>query len=290
MKKRKESFNILCLNSRWDVFKFTYKTHFTFLMKLSFLLALFALPLFVVVVMKGLFLEAILSKLTESNQVKILQQYFSMDIYMSLLYIPAFLIFSCGLAGGYTLIKKFSFQEGYIFSKTFFMGIKENGKKFFGVTLFYSLIFYLMLFARDNISMMNFKYYLPASLVMIIFIILLLCNVIFAYGQIPIYTNSTFRTIKNAFLFTFYALPKTFLIFLVSIGPLFIVSFFSNTILSAITILAYTIIGFGHMVLTTSLFTESYFDKVINESQFPSIYRKGLYHIEEDEEEDEEDV
>ena len=72
-------------------------------------------------------------------------------------------------------------------------------------------------------------------------------------------------------------------------GPLLIVSFFSNTILSAITILVYTIIGFGHMVLATSLFTESYFDKVINETQFPSIYRKGLYQLEEDDEEEEDD-
>lgn len=43
------------------------------------------------------------------------------------------------------------------------------------------------------------------------------------------------------------------------------------------------------MVLATSLFTESYFDKVINETQFPSIYRKGLYQLEEDDKEDDDD-
>lgn len=287
--KRKESFSIFNLNSRWDVFKFTYKTHFTFLMKLSFLLTLFAIPLFVTLVLKGLFLDSVLKGMNESNQAKVLYQYFSLDIYLSLLYIPSLLIFSIGLSGAYTLIKKYSFQEGYIFSKTFFLGIKENVKKFLGVTLFYSIVFYLILFTRDYISILNFKYYLPSTLVVVIFLILLLCNVIFAYGQIPIYTNSVFRTIKNAFLFTFYALPKTFLVFLGTMGPLLIVSFFSNTILSAITILVYTIIGFGHMVLATSLFTESYFDKVINETQFPSIYRKGLYQLEEDDKEKEDD-
>ena len=287
--KRKESFSIFNLNSRWDVFKFTYKTHFTFLMKLSFLLTLFAIPLFVTLVLKGLFLDSVLKGMNESNQAKVLYQYFSLDIYLSLLYIPSLLIFSIGLSGAYTLIKKYSFQEGYIFSKTFFLGIKENVKKFLGVTLFYSLVFYLILFTRDYISILNFKYYLPSTLVVVIFLILLLCNVIFAYGQIPIYTNPVFRTIKNAFLFTFYALPKSFLVFLGTMGPLLIVSFFSNTILSAITILVYTIIGFGHMVLATSLFTESYFDKVINETQFPSIYRKGLYQLEEDDKEEEDD-
>ena len=70
--KRKESFSIFNLNSRWDVFKFTYKTHFTFLMKLSFLLALFAIPLFVTLVLKGLFLDSVLKGINESNQAKVL--------------------------------------------------------------------------------------------------------------------------------------------------------------------------------------------------------------------------
>lgn len=286
---KKESFNMLNLNSRKDVFKFTYKTNISFVVKLSFLLALFAIPLFVTFVLKGLFLDAILKNISESNQAEIIHQYFSKDIYLSLLYIPALAIFSIGLSGAYTLVKKYSFQEGYIFNKTFFSGIKENGKSFLGVTFIYTIIFYLILFARDYISILNFKYYLPSTIIVVIFLILLLCNVIFAYGQIPIYTNSIFRTIKNAFLFTFYALPKTFLIFLFTLGPLLVASFFSNTILSAIIVLVYSIIGFGHTILVTSLFTESYFDEIINKNNFPSIYHKGLYKIEDGKENEEDD-
>ena len=115
--------------------------------------------------------------------------------------------------------------------------------------------------------------------------VLIFNMVIFAYCQIPIYTNRFFQLIKNSFLFTFSRLWKISGVLIITFIPLLIVSLFQSLIAAFIIYFAYIFIGFGYAVLFTTLYCHSVFDEMVNKTQFPSIYRKGLYDESDDEDE-----
>lgn len=272
--------------NRVQLFKFTFKHQWSMLVKLSLLLTLFALPLFILGLFKGvvsadLFLQ--MEKAPENTE--LIKQYFSQQIFLDMFYIPTLVIFSIGLSGAFSVIKQFTFQEGFVFFKSFFKGIKKNGREFVLVTLFYSVVYYLVLFLQNYLSLMNFELYLMVVIFATIISIIIFSMAIFAYTQIPIYTNSILRTIKNSFLFTFSKVWKICGIILITFGPLLIVSVFQSYIVSIIIYLLYIFIGFGYCILFTSLYCHSVFDEVVNKVHFPEIYRKGLYNIEDEEDE-----
>ena len=267
--------------TRRQLFKFTYRRHLGFLFKLSMLLSLFALPLMLVYVMKGSLAGNILKEFNNENIAK----YLSSEIYTDILYIPSLIILSLGLSGAFTVMKQFVFQEGYVFIKSFFYGIKKNGKEFALVTLVYSILFYLINFTKNYFAILNVSHYIPATLISSILLLILLCCALFSYTMIPIYKNSISRTIKNSFFFTCNQMFKIIGISFITIIPLFIIPiiniFFVKEvagIILGVTLFIYIIIGLGHTVLTSTLFCHHVFDKFINQDNFKELYRKGLYN------------
>lgn len=81
--------------TRRQLFKFAYRRYLGFLIKLSLLLCLFAIPLMLVYILKGSISGQILNEFTNENIVK----YLNTEVYTDLLYIPSLVIFfirSCG--------------------------------------------------------------------------------------------------------------------------------------------------------------------------------------------------
>ena len=271
--------------TRRQLFKFTYRRHLGFLIKLSFMLSLFTIPLLFVYVFKGALAGGILKEFTDENIIK----YLSSEIYTDLLYIPAIMILGVGLSGAFTLTKQFVFQEGFIFIKSFFLGIKKNVKEFLATSFIYSVIYYLMNFAKNYLSILNISYFVPATIAISIFSIVVLCSALFSFTMIPVYSNKVGRTIKNSFLFTFNQLFKIIGISLITIVPLFIIPliniFFVQDvagIILGVTIFIYVVIGLGHSVLTSTLFCHHVYDELINKEHFKEIYRKGLFNEDEE--------
>lgn len=272
--------------NRIQLFKFTFKTQCAMLIKLSLLITVFAIPLFILSVFKGLVSADLLAQMQANpDNTELIKQYFSQHIFLNIFYIPAFIILSIGLSGVFTVIKKFAFQEGFVLLKSFFQGIKNNAKEFIVVTLFYSVIYYLVLFLQNYLSLLNFEFYVMVTIFSSLISILIFSMAIFAYCQIPIYTNPITRTIKNSVLFTLSRVWKICGIALITFGPLLIVSLFQSPIASLIVYLIYIFIGFGYCILFTSLYCHSVFDEVVNKTSFPEIYRKGLYNVEDEDDE-----
>jgi len=262
--------------TRRQLFKFTFRTHFTFLVKLSLLMSAFALPLFFVIIFNGFFAGNLV--ITPETTTAEINAVLSRQIFLDLLYIPAILILSLGFAGAYNLMKEYAMQDGYSFTHSFFGGIKKNGLEFFYLGLFFSIVFYLTQFAINYLTIININYYVPAVFVMAIILVVVMDAVVFALCIIPVYRNKFLRTLKNSFLFAFAKLPTITGIVLITYLPLFVVHFFGITLLNAIIIAVYIIIGFGNSVLVTTLYAHHCFDESVNKKSFPEIYRKGLYN------------
>lgn len=270
--------------TRRQLFKFTYRRHLGLLFKLSMFLSLFALPLILVYLIKGSLAADVLKEFNNENIVK----YLSTEIYTDLLYIPALGIFSLGLAGSFTLMKQYVFQEGFLFLKSFFLGIKKNGKEFFIVTLIYSIIFYLINFAKNYFAILDVSYFILGTIISAVLLLILLCTALFSYTMIPIYKNSISRTIKNSFFFTTNKMYKIIGIALITIVPLFIIPYINvffvkevAGIILGVTLLIYMFIGLGHSVLTSTLYCHHVYDELVNQDNYKELYRKGLYNEDE---------
>lgn len=274
--------NISLPINRWQLFKFTYRNHLSLIIKLSLMIAIFSIPLFTFLIVKSVFANALLSQINQDNELIILQRYYYQEIILDIFYIPCFVILAIGLSGGFFVMKKYLYQEGFIFFKDFRNGMKKS-KEFIFSTLILSIILYLLLFLKNFFSYINFQYYIPLSIFVFIIIFLLINVFIFTYCQIHIYSNNIFHLIKNSLCFSFNQLFKVSLINLITIFPLVLFMNFQNAVLTIIIILIYFIIGFGNCLLITMLYSCSVFDELINKDRFPSIYRKGLYNGEDDE-------
>lgn len=273
--------NISLPINRWQLFKFTYRNHLSLIIKLSLMIAIFSIPLFTFLIVKSVFANALLSQINQDNELIILQRYYYQEIILDIFYIPCFVILAVGLSGGFFVMKKYLYQEGFIFFKDFRNGMKKS-KEFILSTLILSIILYLLLFLKNFFSYINFQYYIPLSIFVFIIIFLLVNVFIFTYCQIHIYSNNIFHLIKNALCFSFNQLFKVSLINLITIFPLVLFMNFQNAVLKIIIILIYFIIGFGNCLLITMLYSCSVFDELINKDRFPSIYRKGLYNGEDE--------
>ena len=273
--------NISLPINRWQLFKFTYRNHLSLIIKLSLMIAIFSIPLFTFLIVKSVFANALLSQINQDNELIILQRYYYQEIILDIFYIPCFVILAIGLSGGFFVMKKYLYQEGFTFFKDFRNGMKKS-KEFILSTLILSIILYLLLFLKNFFSYINFQYYIPLSIFVFIIFFLLVNVFIFTYCQIHIYSNNIFHLIKNALCFSFNQLFKVSLINLITIFPLVLFMNFQNAVLKIIIILIYFIIGFGNCLLITMLYSCSVFDELINKDRFPSIYRKGLYNGEDE--------
>ncbi len=282
MKKSAKRFSSAMLPStRVELFKLTYRTQLSFLIKLSLLTSLFALPLFLCMILIGMLGGAV--PLDAENVAELFRAYLTNRIYIELLYVPAVVMLFVGFAGAFTLTKKYVCSDGYSVAKSFFGGIRDNGREYVIHGTIFGVLFYLVLFARNFAAVYNAALYVPMTIVGgVIFIIAADCAA-FTACALPIYANSVFRTVKNSFLFACNKLPVITGVLIITFVPLIIVSFFGSTAATAVVVLLYAIIGFGNAVLVCTLYCQSCFDRLVNEKEFPEIFRKGLYSAEDEE-------
>lgn len=273
--------NISLPINRWQLFKFTYRNHLSLIIKLSLMIAVFSIPFFTFLIVKNVFANALLSQINQDNELIILQRYYYQEMFLDVFYIPCLMVLSIGLSGGFFVMKKYLYQEGFTFFKDFKNGMKKS-KDFILSTLILSIIIYLLLFLKNFFSYINFQYYVPLSIFVFIILFLLVNIFIFTYCQIHIYSNNIFHLLKNSLCFSFNQLFNVSLINLISFFPLVLFINFQNAILMVIVILIYFIVGFGNCILITMLYACSVFDELINKDRFPSIYRKGLYNGEDE--------
>lgn len=262
-------------STRIELFKLTYRTQLSLVIKLSLLTSLFALPLFLCMIIIGLLGGNV--PLDGENAAELFRAYLTNRIYIELLYVPAIVVLFVGFAGAFTLTKKYVCSDGYSGCKSFFGGMRDNGREYAVHGVIFGVLFYLVLFARNFAAIYDAALYVPMTIVGGVLVILAADCMLFTVCALPIYVNPIFRTVKNSFLFACNKLPVITGVLIITFLPLVIVPFFGSTVATAVVVLLYAVIGFGNAVLVCTLYCQSCFDKLVNEKNFPSLFRKGLF-------------
>lgn len=283
--KKKKNFSIeLPLNYR-GVFKYTYRFSFTFLIKLSLLLSLFFIPTLLWIYISGLLEGAVIHKFAPEGPYIQWQALLLHRQTFVWLIIPCFLVASIGLAGAMYVMKRQITNDGVVLTTDFKEGIIRNWKRYLLFSLIYSILIAFLFFVSnlfytpDQLSI-----YVSITLFVVIVAFLLIISMFYAMQLNQTYDAKFSECIFKSFAFVFGEFPKNILLFLITIFPFFILIFINNLLFPTIQILTWTTylvyicLGLGHSVLLISLFQHYAMDKYINKTQFPEIYRKGLYN------------
>ncbi len=267
---------------------FVYKTNFMMLLKCSLLLIPFSLPIFAQLILLLIYTGPIVanSNLSDSDKFTSLLNL----VKIITLFLPLSLpIFSIGLIGINNVLKKIIYNDGYMLFRDFKFGIKE-GKK--GILLSFILSILMALLVIGVLSLypyISFTFFLILCFIMVL--MLLLSFVLFQYQNLfsLYYYQSALGNIKNSFLFTFHSLFSSFGILFIEIGVFSILYLVDLIFFSRLTFL--TLIGiilqiFFFQLNGTLIFQLNAvckFDKVINQKDYPDMYRRGLYNEQDDE-------
>ncbi len=257
--------------------KFTYKTNFLLIFKLSLLIALFSLPGIALLIMQGVFELAITSDVSlDASQIR--ERIMIFQGLYGFAYAIAAVILSVGLSGAFFLMRKQLWNEGVSFFRDFGTGIKKNWLSFIVSSLLFSFTVSIFNFA---LSMMYtdqlFGYYYLLFIIFIVLLIFLICPYLISLQMNTIYKVGFFRGLKNAVLLSLSNLPLILLSVLCS-SALLVCAFFIPVPLAKFIIIGlYCLFGFGNGVLIVSIIDLYVFDETINKNQYPEIYRKSLF-------------
>lgn len=261
---------------RYKLFVFTYRTHLGFLVRLSLLLALFGLPMW----LSGLITEGIQGSLSAeqlaTEDMTAYRTFLVRGMLGGILNIPAELILGLGLMGAFCLMKEYTFADGYTFAKSFWGGIRSNWKEATAVTLIWSIVKYLTKFSHLYLSLYGVDLYAPMAIITLVLRLILLCVYLFTMAQISVYQGRVVQLCKNGFLFVFSRLLPTMGIVCVTFAPMIATDLFGSGIIRVILLCLYATVLWGNAVLSITLWCQHCFDETVNRTQYPEIYHRGL--------------
>ena len=256
------------------LFKFTYKTNLLLIFKVSLMMAIFAIPLFLVLYIRSRIENGLYNADPENATINIM----AFRSWFGFIILAAFLVFSIGVTGALYVFKKHIRNEGVIFMRDFFTGIKKNIWGSLGISLFY---FGILAVLNYFINLFTFKseipYYAILLVAFVIISIILYMMWVVSIMIHMIYTCPFFKLLKNAFLMVFARLPICLLSLITTIAPFIIVWQIGFAPVLYAFALAYVAIGFGNSALVVALFNCYIFDELVNKKQFPEAYRQGLF-------------
>jgi hypothetical protein len=258
-------------HTRGELFQDLLKHQFGLLVKVSLLLALFALPLFADYLVFSLLISGAYLKGSTAQQI------FALFFYASLISWPCFIILNLGYTGAFEVAKRLSFSQGVIEVASFFQGLKDNWKKGlaigtlsgFSFALALVGIVYLLLFLQSKPVWLG----IGIGLLSLGFLVIQLM-VFFFHLQNCIYVNSAGAVLKNSFIFSFLRFPSNLGMFILFPG-IILALFCINDITAYVGIGVFVFFSFLG-ILGWTLYMESVFDRFINREFYPELVNKGL--------------
>ena len=267
--------------NRFEVFMDVITHSWRTLLNISLILGLFTLPIILVVIFSRMVGIEILQNIDINNSEELLKavnEYFSHNVYTILLICPAFIIASFGFAGSFNMMKNLVWQNRVEYFGDLKKAIKGNVGKIITNGILLSLIYALCTFSYLYITFLELN--LLEQIILIIISVLvslvLLIQVFYGYSQMVIYTNNLFNFIKNNFIFTFVKLPRNIGIFLLTLILVPIGLLFTDVVGIVVVYSFYILMGFGVAILLFTLNSHENFDMIINEKNYPQLYKKGM--------------
>lgn len=269
--------------SRQKQYGFVYRTNFMTLLKCSLLLIPFCLPIFAQLILLLIYTGPIVinSSLSAAEKFASLLNLIKVISLFTPLSLP---LLSIGMLGIANIYKKIIYNDGFLLFRDFKSGIKE-GKQ--GILLSFLLSVLMTMLVIGTLSLYPFLSLTGFFVLCFVMLLLLFLSFILLQYQNLFslyYYQNLFCNIKNSFLFTFHSLFSSFGILFLEIGVFVILYAIDWISLSRLTFL--TLIGLilqifffsSNGMLVFQLNAVSKFDKLINIKDYPEMYKKGLYH------------
>lgn len=216
-----------------------------------------------------------ISNLLSSNQTR--EEMISSISQATFLYllVSCFLFLWIGifLAGLMRIYKRLSFQEGVFVGADFIQGVKENGKDFLFIVLFYDVLYFLVEYIAVSYMASNQLVY---YLMKVIHYFLLLPLLFLSLYTSAMYQDKLIKKIYTSVIVYIRFLPKNLLFFTILLLPNVCLLFAKTSIQIFVPILyviSYLPIGF--VLLTVMI--NGFYDQLINQYHFKDLVNKGLY-------------
>lgn len=272
--------------SRWEVFKSIFKNSPGTLINVSLLTFLFALPLYIWIVISILAINSLgngYDMVNEAVKQQILINAFWTKVIMCAVSVPLSLLFSIGLAGANYVVRKLVWDEGFMLMTAYKNGIKNNVKNYMLSTLMTTVILSVCYIGYSYIMINPLAASWQKALSIIGLTALALFSVsaqMFIYTQSVIYELPLPKIIKNAAIFSLVLAPKNIGVMLITIIPAAAIFVIPHILYQIIGGALLAIIGLSYIVLTITLYSHSVYDRYINEKNHSDIFEKGLIHKE----------
>ncbi len=253
--------------SRFKQFFWVIKENYGKLFLFNVFTFIFAIPLVITFIIMSY-------GMSQTDDLSLIFRYY---FFFGLLLIPSIVFFGIGLSGLFYSIRKMIWVEE-INIKTYFLGIKNNYKRFIliflglGISLEINLI---DVFYYTNLSILSpIINYLLIGLGITQFVVILMMS-LYQMGLEVRYSTTIKQMIKNSFKLSVANLFKNIIFFTIGLIP-FVSIVFIPGVIQIIIISIDLFIGIALFVLIISEYLCYVFDKEINNSLYPEYYLKGL--------------
>lgn len=190
--------------------------------------------------------------------------------------ILCFMVFSFGLAGASRVIKCLCFGEGVLLKSDFIAGIKKYWKSFLLVGFFAGLFFFLVSYVSASLRSFSSGMSVLSGLTTGFFYALIVPILLFSLSQATLYGLPFFHSLANSVRFTLIRYHWT-LLFALFVYGLSLIALIVYPLFMILAYLGAVLLLLPVFELAFHLYSLSLFDLYINEGNYPSIYRKGLY-------------
>ena len=253
--------------NRKKQFGFVLKNNWKRFLLLGFILLLFSAPLIASLLLRDF--RAV--KLVKGGETDLL---LTNELFFAIFIIPSIVLVFVSLSGLFRIMRNYVWSEGILLRQDYLLGIKQNWLFFSIIGLIFSLTYYLSYLLSGYINI-SFVRYIPFALFLIFIIPVLFIEL----SMISIYKNSFLKFtlnslkvyIKKAWIFLIAELVILLIPALLIIVPMPLLIKYIVLILFLFVLLP--IICFSFQLLTINIF-----DELINRTNHPSIYRKGLFN------------
>ena len=265
--------------TRKEAFKDVYRNNFRTIFSSGAMLLLFALPLIIFsIVMDIGRLGMTIEFYSEEELYDILLLW---DIIANVGVIILFFVFLVGFAGVFHIIRQLIWQEGISFWHDFKKGIKENYPIMALLTGITATIYLATYFVQ-----LFFLQFLIGLTLIFIFLFVFVSIYLWTLFMSSVYQTKLSVYLKNGFFFSSRTIGWTFLYVILIAIPflsyyLYFLSFSGMllfVVLKYAIFIAMLLFYYPMMLIAGSLYTNSNFDKYINQENYPEYYRKGLYN------------
>lgn len=192
-------------------------------------------------------------------------------------------IAAIGLAGGIYVIRNMIWTEGIFIANDFWKGIKLNYGNALQAAVFFCFFLFVDVFVNSladyflAIGMGNEVMFTIARIACIVVNVFAGLMSLWMLSLGVTYRQTPWELLRNSFVMTVGTLPQTILFAVVALAP-FALFLSGVSILLAVAILFYLLIGFSYTLLSWMSFTQWAFDKFINPNLKGAKVGKGLYN------------